>query len=566
MSLRPIFLFFLLLIFTISQLSYGQIIADFTFSDTSNMPASLKKNLVGPDAININPRARSNGEGVFTLIDANNPLSQQNIDLEVPESLLNQTESVYLEFDYRSQEEFAWFIFSGYVPGVNLFRFAHVNYPDRPEQQGFHVRYSTAADPGTVITSGYVGEPMERGERALIAFMYNKEQGAAFIFKNGNMVWETPDHLKTPGYGLHWQTTSGTFMIGANMDGEGSKIPSLYRFRAFEHPCVEVLPPVIEGATVCQGEQVTLSAHGGEEGQYRWYRNKDGNIALLEGFTESTFTTASLTKSETFYVSIANEICETPMAPVQVMVNPIPKTPNVEYTPTCGPGEVTIYFEEEEENEYIWYSEENIREFHHQGALTIQVNKDTVVYVKARKGTCESEAIPVFIRLQALPTIHAGLDQTILKGESVDLSASGDFSSCFWTSADPSLQFADSPTPRVSPEVTQDYIVTALHSNGCEGSDTVRVFVMEKFMLPNAFSPNNDGINDTWIIPNIERYPECKLLIFNRWGNQIFFSEGYREPWDGTQNGKPLPFGTYYYTLKLNNEEEVIKGSVVIIR
>lgn len=70
----------------------------------------------------------------------------------------------------------------------------------------------------------------------------------------------------------------------------------------------------------------------------------------------------------------------------------------------------------------------------------------------------------------------------------------------------------------------------------------------------NAFSPNGDGINEEWIIDNIDYYPDNKVLIFNRWGDRIRRFEGYNNEdkvWDGTnQNGKPLPAGTYYYVVR----------------
>jgi gliding motility-associated-like protein len=65
--------------------------------------------------------------------------------------------------------------------------------------------------------------------------------------------------------------------------------------------------------------------------------------------------------------------------------------------------------------------------------------------------------------------------------------------------------------------------------------------------IPNTFTPNGDGINDTWVIPNLEYYPKSTVNIFNRWGQKLFSSTGYPVPWDGTYQGSQLPTGTYYY-------------------
>ncbi len=559
MSLRLIFFVCFFWSWAIGD-TYGQIIADFAFDDTSDMPASLKKNAAGLDALDINPNARSDGEGVYTLKDPANPDRQQNIDLKIPQDLLSHTESFFMEFDFRSQEDFSWLIYSGYGPNLNLFRFAHV---DRPGQRGFHLRYATKKNPGTLIESGYVGGPLQRGERAVIGLMYDKVTGTAYIYKNGDLQWSTADADKTPGYGFHWQTAEGHLTVGFGMDGDGSTTPSLYRFRAFEQRC-SALPPVVESEAVCDSGEVVLRASGGDDGQYRWYKEDNGNLTLIQGEINSTYTTNTLSQSATYYVSVAGAFCESSPVPAEAVVHQQPKQPKVSYTPACGPGEVTLYLEEKEENvSYLWYSEEHSQPVEHNDSLSITLRQDTVIYVVARSSNCQSAVLPLYISIQEPPVVDAGEDISILKGESASLFASGDFISCKWSGKEP-LENADSPSIEVSPDVTQTYIVTARNSNGCESSDTVTVLVLNKFPVPNAFSPNNDGRNDTWEIPNIEKYPDCKIVIFNRWGNEVFQSTGYRSPWDGTLNGSLLPADTYYYTLRLSPEHTPVKGSVVI--
>ena len=75
-------------------------------------------------------------------------------------------------------------------------------------------------------------------------------------------------------------------------------------------------------------------------------------------------------------------------------------------------------------------------------------------------------------------------------------------------------------------------------------------------MIFTAVSPNGDNINDVFFIAAIEDFPESELVIFNRWGNQVFEAENYQNDWAGTWDGnKDLPDGTYYYFLKLNGED-----------
>ncbi|MEM8901725.1 MAG: gliding motility-associated C-terminal domain-containing protein, partial [Bacteroidota bacterium] len=90
--------------------------------------------------------------------------------------------------------------------------------------------------------------------------------------------------------------------------------------------------------------------------------------------------------------------------------------------------------------------------------------------------------------------------------------------------------------------------------------------------VPNAFSPNDDGSNDRWRIKNLTTlFPNNELQVFNRWGNQVYTARPFPiNGWDGrTEQGNPLDIGTYFFILRLNDQErqeEVVKGSVTIIK
>lgn len=87
------------------------------------------------------------------------------------------------------------------------------------------------------------------------------------------------------------------------------------------------------------------------------------------------------------------------------------------------------------------------------------------------------------------------------------------------------------------------------------------------FTVYNSFSPNNDGVNDTWIIDDIENYTSCTVTIFNRNGNTIYESKSYIMPWDGTYKSKKVPDATYYYLIDLHGDgSELLKGNITIIR
>lgn len=98
--------------------------------------------------------------------------------------------------------------------------------------------------------------------------------------------------------------------------------------------------------------------------------------------------------------------------------------------------------------------------------------------------------------------------------------------------------------------VPDSYDYVLCNTSGCD-SATVTILVQcalgGELTFFNGFSPNNDGINDFFIIQGIEGYPNNVLLVFNRWGNRVYYKEGYDNTFDGTWENTRLPDGTYFY-------------------
>jgi gliding motility-associated-like protein len=120
------------------------------------------------------------------------------------------------------------------------------------------------------------------------------------------------------------------------------------------------------------------------------------------------------------------------------------------------------------------------------------------------------------------------------------------------------------------------YVITQIAYDNYGCSDTARVAVRINnitneiySLIPNAISPNGDGKNDVWKLDFISiLYPQTEVDIFNVWGQNIYHSVGYNEPWNGKFNGHDLPVGNYYYVINLNDSSntEQLKGSILLIR
>jgi len=84
--------------------------------------------------------------------------------------------------------------------------------------------------------------------------------------------------------------------------------------------------------------------------------------------------------------------------------------------------------------------------------------------------------------------------------------------------------------------------------------------------IPSGFTPNNDNIHDEWVIYGLDDFPDVVVKIYNRWGQEIYSSQGYKNPWDGKYNGVDLPTAAYYYVIELNESDKVFNGTVTIKR
>ncbi|TDE48571.1 gliding motility-associated C-terminal domain-containing protein [Flavobacterium sp. GT3P67] len=82
----------------------------------------------------------------------------------------------------------------------------------------------------------------------------------------------------------------------------------------------------------------------------------------------------------------------------------------------------------------------------------------------------------------------------------------------------------------------------------------------------NLITPNGDGINDFWIVKNMQQYPNNELYIFDRDGREVFTMNGYDNSWNGMSNGNPLPEGTYYYILSIDSGKSKKSGFVSIVK
>ena len=176
-----------------------------------------------------------------------------------------------------------------------------------------------------------------------------------------------------------------------------------------------------------------------------------------------------------------------------------------------------------------------------------------------------------FVNVLPPPAVNAGNDTLIWSDTYAVLNGSTEATTYYWN---PSAYLDDFRSLQTKAEVpkTQSYVLFAEDDFGCKNSDTVVIFVEKNtlLMLPTAFSPNGDGVNDIFRIVrylNISKLKE--FAVFNRWGEQVFVTTDINDGWDGVYKNIEQELGVYVWSvvaLTKDSEEIIRKGNVTLVR
>ncbi|WP_299759973.1 gliding motility-associated C-terminal domain-containing protein [uncultured Pontibacter sp.] len=295
----------------------------------------------------------------------------------------------------------------------------------------------------------------------------------------------------------------------------------------------------------CEGGAVELQSAVYKDLDYIWLR--DGKEYA------SGSNTLHATESGVYTLKLQNECGATLSSnSIKVKVWPAPDAPVTHDGISCGPGKVMLAAIGGAAGEYRWYqdatSEAVIPGATAAAFETPVLQSSRTYYVSVVRNGCETERVPVQAYVYPVPVAVASVqDLEIDSGQSTQLFGSGG-GSYSWSPAH-GLDDPTSATPVATPDQTTRYTLTVQNEQGCEDTVSVVVEVRQLLVIPNAFSPNGDGVNDTWEIKNIEYYPQARVEIYNRWGNLIFDRTSYRSEWDGTYRGAALPVSTYFYVI-----------------
>lgn len=193
-------------------------------------------------------------------------------------------------------------------------------------------------------------------------------------------------------------------------------------------------------------------------------------------------------------------------------------------------------------------------------------------------GSCASTSDTMHVFRAPVAQINQSDTAVCIENGAIDISATATISgqSSMWMFVAGSGQISD---PFASDITVNDfglgvnYLVYHISTDICLATaDTVKIIASLcdgfKPIFPTVITPNLDGKNDLFVIDYLnELYPDCHVIIFNRWGSVVYESTGYADPWNGTFKNEDLPMGTYFYKIELNDESKTIyNGPISIIR
>ena len=312
----------------------------------------------------------------------------------------------------------------------------------------------------------------------------------------------------------------------------------------------------------CESSTLTLTASGGST--YAW----TGPNNFSSSLNPATINNVTQAAKGKYYVTVTSAAGCTQNDFTVVSIVPKPFVNAGNDVGVCKGNSTTLHATGA--NNYSWYPAAGL-------SATDIANPaaspaDSTVYTVTTKdnvsGCTATDSVVVFV--YDYPTANAGPDKAIIEGNSIMLNGSvaGTAISYNWT---PPVYMNDANliTPVVFPPRDTTYTLHTISSVGCgNATDNVFVKVYKRIDVPNAFSPNHDGINDTWQIPALSAYPDAVVSVFNRYGKAVFTSKGNYSAWNGTYNNSELPIGTYYYVIdpKAAINLPMIKGSVTILR
>jgi|GEM_PF-481657 len=328
----------------------------------------------------------------------------------------------------------------------------------------------------------------------------------------------------------------------------------------------------VSPASICSGDTVQVNFNGtafaGSTSVWNW-----GGGTVLSGSGLGPYA-VKYTTTGTIQLVLNNNTCTDTAAIKTVAVTQLPVPA---FTPSalrgCTPLTVSFTNNSQNSTSYLWQFENGANSTNPNPQYTFNNPGTFVISLAATNGNC-SDATTQTIQIMDPPVADFTSTPDVTATPITLSQAQFNFINNSTGATNYSWHFGDKDSSRQTNPLHR-YITTgaftvslyAYNIFGCVDSISAFPYIIiadTSLRIPNAFSPNNDGINDRWQIAGLLGYPNCNVEIFDRYGQSLFRSIGYNNPWDGKRNSKDLPVGTYYYVIRTTIKTYV--GWVFLIR
>jgi gliding motility-associated-like protein len=361
----------------------------------------------------------------------------------------------------------------------------------------------------------------------------------------------TSDETPNPSHSF---TNAGTYNVALTVYNNYGCVSTIMKpIIIFSLPVINAGPDTF----VCDLDSVTLHAEGGVA--YQW--TPDYNIS--DPFTAEPLVAPDVTTVYSITVTTDNGCIDTDS--VTVMITDTVVATTINDTLICEGEFVNLFV-----NNglfYQWTPDSYLSNSAISNPVATPLQSITY-FVTSYIGSCFDEDT-VTITVLDKPEVNAGDDVTINQGESVQLNATGE-GILSWSPSD-NLSNSNIANPIASPLNTMNYTIQVTGNNGCVSFDSVTVNVthFHLIIVPNAFTPNGDGLNDNFQFFTKGIKEIVSVQIFNRWGQLVYGINGNEEGWNGLFNGEASEMGTYIYRIHgISYDDGIIaqKGSVILLR
>jgi len=316
---------------------------------------------------------------------------------------------------------------------------------------------------------------------------------------------------------------------------------------------------VYDPIVICTGHGASLPGAPGDA--WLWEPSTNLNMANVQT------PYATPTQDITYTVSIQN-ICGIGTDEVSVHVI-VPVAQASEDGGICRGEEfhVTASGNDQESSTYVWSPASLVSQSTSNDTYVFPVFTTTfTVYVTDSNGCTASDELTVYVGQP--PIVNAGPDRDVEWLDEVRLLGSTSGDTYWWTPAE-NLSCSYCTLPEVLSAEPGWYVFHALDENGCEGMDSTYLDVFYPIFVPTSFTPNNDGINDVFYVAGL-RLQGYRLIIYNRWGEEVFYSEDAEQVWTGeSEKGTHYcPDAVYLYSLRYEDQDgaHLIHGHVSLLR